>query len=483
MTSHPDTLDLWLDGRLAGQLHRGEMGEVEFLYEIDYLGDPVSTPLSVSVPKTQAGHGPDRVMPWLSNLLPDAIEVRDRWAAKFGERRNDPFTLLRHMGQDAPGSVQVVPEGVEPTAAGRLSPIREERIAERIAGIIADPDRWVDDTDEDESRFSLGGNQGKFALARVGAGWFEPNGRAASTHIVKPGMATATGVTNAAVQAVEFATMRAARKVSIPAATVEIVDFAGTRAFVTTRYDRRTRPDGSVLRIHQEDFCQALSVLPSRKYEEDGGPSLADTKRLVAEASSPSYREGDLRMLARFAAFNLLAAGVDAHAKNHSLLLAGPNTRLAPAYDLISAHGIWDEGRVRYTSKAAVKYGNTRRYRNITGRDLARAADVLGVDRAGFAELLQELAASLPDAFEASIAELPDGFGDERVLRMPERVRDFASDLAGRITPTDISETPAFAGEPLSKPRSSGQVWVAGVRDRHGSWHTGHYRSRTMPLV
>ncbi len=87
MSRDQDVLDLWLDGRYAGQLFRGETGLVEFLYDEAYRSGPAATPLSVSMPKADRGHGPDRVMPWLSNLLPDAVEVRDRWAAKFGEGR------------------------------------------------------------------------------------------------------------------------------------------------------------------------------------------------------------------------------------------------------------------------------------------------------------------------------------------------------------------------------------------------------------
>lgn len=481
MTREQDVLDLWLDGRHAGQLLRGPEGQVEFLYDPRYRSDTEATPLSVSMPKVQAGHGPDRVMPWLSNLLPDAVEVRDRWAAKFGERRNDPFTLLRHMGQDAPGSVQVVPAGVAPASAGSLSSISDARIAERVQGILVDPDHWVDDGDHDKSRFSLGGIQGKFALARIGERWFEPNGRAASTHIVKPGMAIVSGVTNAAVQAVEYVTMRAARLVGVPAAAVEICDFAGISAFVTTRYDRRVQGDGSVLRIHQEDFCQALGVLPARKYEEDGGPTMADMARLVREAVSPAYLDNDQRALTRLFAFNLLTAGVDAHAKNHSLLLAGQGVRLAPAYDLISAHGIWDADRVRHKSSAAVKYGKSRRFRNITGRDVARTADVLGADRESFAELVRDLSRALPASFEAALAELPEGIADERALRLPERVRDFANSLVGRLSAADLARenTPTFTPtEQVAAAATSGDVWVSGrwVRD---SWRTGHYRSRS----
>lgn len=190
MSEHPDVLDLWLDGKLAGSLMRGQSNQVEFTYDRAYFGSRGATPLSVSMPLVQQNYGPNEVMPWLSNLLPDAVEVRDRWAAKFGETRNDPFTLLRHIGQDAPGSVQVVPQGAVPSQLGSMSQLTEARVAERIQGIIEDPDHWVDDSDDDQSRFSLGGNQGKFACARIDGAWFEHNGRTASTHIIKPGMAT-----------------------------------------------------------------------------------------------------------------------------------------------------------------------------------------------------------------------------------------------------------------------------------------------------
>src|SRR5690606_21629234 len=111
--------------------------------------------------------------------------------------------------------------------------------------------------------------------------------------IVKPGMVLNSGHTDDHIQAVEFVTMRAARALDLSAAKVEILDFDGVRAFVTTRFDRRVSPDGTVTRIHQEDFCQALGVFPSRKYEEDGGPTMADMVQLVDRTSSPSYRGTD----------------------------------------------------------------------------------------------------------------------------------------------------------------------------------------------
>lgn len=483
----PDVLDLWLDGRFAGKLMRGQAGTVEFSYDETYLAQGNITRLSLSIPVSRVHHGPDQVQPWLSNLLPDAQEVRARWAAKFNETRHDPFTLLRHMGQDAQGSVQVVPEGVEPSQAGTWSEQSPEHIAARIEGIIRDPNHWIDDTDEDAGRFSLGGNQGKFALAKIGDRWFEPNGRAASTHIVKPGMAIASGATNTEAQAVEFISMRASSVLGIPTAKVEIIDFAGVPAFVTERYDRvvsvttthDTLSSSAVRRIHQEDFCQALGVLPSQKYEEDGGPTMAEMMELVEAGVTAQYLENDRWTLTRLFIFNLLIAGVDAHAKNHSALLFGGRARLAPAYDLISAFGLWDEDRVLYRASAAVKYGKVRRYRNLTGRDLMRTADVLGIPRPEFLREMHDMRARLHEAFDHAIAELPAALVTDRVRRMPERIERFAMDISSRATTNDVTETPHFqAPKPQYSRFAPGrQVWTPG-RWRGSRWETGHYRSR-----
>lgn len=474
-----DVLDVWLDGAFAGKLMRGDQDQVEFLYDEGYFGLRDATPLSASMPRSERGHGPDVVMPWLSNLLPDAEQVRSRWAAKFNERRTDPFTLLGHMGEDAPGSVQIVPEHSVPADAGRLSPMTEQDIARRVRAILSDPDHWVDDSDDDESRFSLGGNQGKFALARIDGRWFEPNGRAPSTHIVKPGMVLKTGHTDDHVQAVEFVTMRAARILGVRAAKVDLLDFDGVHAFVTTRFDRRVTKTDDVARIHQEDFCQALSIFPSRKYEEDGGPTMADMMRLVAETSSPSYRGSDLRAMAELFVFNLLVAGVDAHAKNHSMLHVGNTTRLAPAYDLISAHGIWPENRIAFRSSAAVKYGKERPYRKITGRNIARTADVLGMPRSVMIQTIDEMARGLPQAFEAAVANVPSEMVTDQLTAMPGRVRVFAREFVHRVHGEDLSMSalPRFTGPTAVSRPVTGRIWEPGGW-RGGRWITGHYRTR-----
>ncbi len=46
-----------------------------------------------------------------------------------------------------------------------------------------------------------------------------------------------------------------------------------------------------IARLPQEDFCQALGHPPSKKYEGDGGPGIAEGMRLLAGSSDDGDRE------------------------------------------------------------------------------------------------------------------------------------------------------------------------------------------------
>ena len=65
-----DVLDLRLDGRFAGKLMRGELDQVEFLYDEGYLDNRNTTPLSASMPKSAVAYGPDVVMPLVIEPAP-----------------------------------------------------------------------------------------------------------------------------------------------------------------------------------------------------------------------------------------------------------------------------------------------------------------------------------------------------------------------------------------------------------------------------
>jgi serine/threonine-protein kinase HipA len=114
----------------------------------------------------------------------------------------------------------------------------------------------------------------------------------------------------------------------LPAAQSQVIHFEKEIGIVIERYDRQHKGNG-IVRIHQEDICQALGIMPTKKYQNESGPSAADVVELLRASSTD--READVNTFIDAIGFNWLIAGTDAHAKNYSLLLGGgPHVRLAP---------------------------------------------------------------------------------------------------------------------------------------------------------
>lgn len=76
--------------------------------------------------------------------------------------------------------------------------------------------------------------------------------------------------------------------------------------------------DGTVTRVHQEDFCQALGFPPERKYQQEGGPLLRDCIAMLRERSTVAAL--DIRDFLDDLIFNVLIGNADAHGKNYSIL-------------------------------------------------------------------------------------------------------------------------------------------------------------------
>jgi serine/threonine-protein kinase HipA len=151
------------------------------------------------------------------------------------------------------------------------------------------------------------------------------------------------------------------------------------------------------VRIHQEDICQALGVMPTRKYQNDGGPGVAEIVDLLRAQSDA--REEDIQTFVDAVAFYWLICGPDAHAKNYSLLIGmGPRVRLAPLYDLASILP-YDLSRL-HKVKLAMKLGGEYQLREIGVRHWRRLADEVKLD---------------PDVIIARAADMADRLPDEVV--------------------------------------------------------------------
>jgi serine/threonine-protein kinase HipA len=194
-------------------------------------------------------------------------------------------------------------------------------------------------------------------------------------------------------------------------AKTQILDFAGTCALVIERFDREWTKGGRLLRVPQEDCCQALSVPPTRKYQSDGGPNMVEIFELLKASDDPAYDH--LVFLKAQIAFWLLGA-IDGHAKNFSIFLSpGGGFQLAPLYDVMSAQNLQDRKQIqRKEMKLAMSVGNSRHYQihEIQPRHYRQTADRAGLPD-GMAEMaLDQIADALPGAIEDVCAALPSGF-------------------------------------------------------------------------
>jgi len=388
-----DTLDVYLEEQFIAQLIRETNGEVS----LEYIDDQGAS-LSISMPRSVAHHPPRVVMPWLDNLLPDNDDVRARWAASFGMRGVAPYDLLRNIGTDCAGAVQILPSGQTPDQTGHADPIGEEEIAEHLRLLRRDSAAW--DFPERGGRWSLGGQQGKFALAWDGSQWSVPSGRAASTHILKVGV---TGVPDSDVA--EYVTMRVAFLLGLPVPSVEYRSFKGEMALMTTRFDRLV-DNAHVRRLHQEDLCQAFGLWRTMKYQSDGGPSAAHIVELLRQVLDPRDKERGISDFIRAQVFHWITASTDAHAKNYALLHLGPRVVLAPFYDLISTAFLWPDEEIHYRGRLAMKFGGEYRLRKIDSGRYDHAAQDLGVDEGFLVDVARQYCQQLPDAVRTVVYEL-----------------------------------------------------------------------------
>jgi serine/threonine-protein kinase HipA len=354
-----------------------------------------ATPLSVTLPLAARAHSGKRVANYLWGLLPDSERVLNRWARDYQCSPTDVFSLLCGVGADVAGAASYLIDGVTPPAptSNDLQPLSEHDVATLIRSLRADGSTWHAQA---RGRWSLAGAQAKVALAfdDVADTWAIPVGTSPTTHILKPAIA---GLDHHDLN--EHLCLSAARLLGLPAAVTSIRQFEDQTVLVVERFDRLRR-NGRVIRVHQEDFCQALGVHPEQKYQAEGGPSVEEMATLLRELSSGT-QDSDVAALLRSVAFNWLVLGTDAHAKNFSLLLSGPQVRFAPLYDIASAAPYGDHPRkLRLAQKIAGEYRPTA----IESRHWSRLATAVGLNPDHLHTEILTLATQLPDALANAVA-------------------------------------------------------------------------------
>ncbi|MDQ3406730.1 MAG: type II toxin-antitoxin system HipA family toxin [Chloroflexota bacterium] len=391
------TLIVLMRDARAGTLMSLPNGRVRFEYDSAYRAAAGSTPLSLSMPLEVPVHADQVVTPWLWGLLPDNDAVLARWGRHFHVSASSPFALLSTpVGEDCAGAVRFCPE----TDVGRLRDRKGTidwldgvQVAQRLRDLRQDATTWLGRTFT--GQFSLAGAQAKTALYHDGRRWGIPSGATPTTHILKPAV---TGFDDHDLN--EHLCLDAARRAGLRAVRTRVERFEGETAIVVTRYDRLDTDDG-VIRVHQEDLCQALAVHPRDKYQAEGGPSPRDIIRLFRRTMPARIADEATWSFVDAIIWNWLIAGTDAHAKNYSVLLAAGDVRLAPLYDIASA---LPYGTHERKLRMAMKVGGD--YDLVALRDRwSRAATEWDMDRERLASRVSFLASATLDAFAAAAAD------------------------------------------------------------------------------
>ena len=388
-----DVLIVLADGRVMGEIRRSRAGRLTFVYDDDWRASSNAYPLSLSMPLVIAEHEHRRIEPWLWGLLPDNEAILARWAQRFQVSPRNAFELLGAVGEDCAGAIQLVPpERVPPLMQadqGSVAWLSSIDIAERLALLRKDQSAWR--VARDTGQFSLAGAQPKTALLFDGTRWGVPSGRMATTHILKPPIDAFDGHAEN-----EHLCLALSRALGFPAARSRVMRFDDEVAIVVERYDRLRDP-GGIRRLHQEDLCQALGLPPTKKYQNEGGPTVGELLEVVRTHSG--VPQEDEWTYARALMFNWLIGGTDAHAKNFSMLIgAGGRARLAPLYDVASTL-VYDFDPLKL--KLANKIGGTYLIDDIGPRQWEKFAVETRLPKQDVLAAARDLAGTLPAALHA----------------------------------------------------------------------------------
>ncbi|WP_028225529.1 type II toxin-antitoxin system HipA family toxin [Paraburkholderia ferrariae] len=438
--SHSRALSVWANGERVGAWVLPAGGDMELHYDAGWKQSAVGRPLSLSLP-FGIGARPlrgERVHNYFDNLLPDSPQIRRRIATRFRTETVEAFDLLKAIGRDCVGAVQLldedeVPANVEAIDGTPLSEAAIERLLLETAGTL--PGGEAGDDEAGELRISLAGAQEKTALLYHEGQWHLPHGATPTTHILKLPLGLIghrkvdfqTSVEN------EWLCLAVLRAYGLPVSEARIETFGAQKVLSVERFDRAWSTRGALLRLPQEDFCQALGVPPHRKYESQGGPGMREIAGILRQSQRPLQ---DIEtFLGAQIAFWMLAAP-DGHAKNFSLrLLPGGRFQLAPLYDVMSIWPVEGDGGNQWSwHKATLVMAVWGRGRHYRMRDVKRTHFDATARLCHYGDdagpLVMRFIERTPAVIEAVGKALPAGFPERVAARLFEGLRVSAERLA-----------------------------------------------------
>jgi serine/threonine-protein kinase HipA len=409
-----DTLYINMNGIRVGRLERSGSGAMSFRYDEQWLSRPEARPVSLSLPMTVTAYRGPEVYNFFDNLLPDSDLIRGRIQRRFNVSTSHPYDLLAAVGQDCVGALQLTTDSTLPDITGTIcTPLDDGQIAAILKQYAVAPLGMTGDIDD--FRISLAGVQEKTAFTWWNETWCRPHGITPTTHIFKRpiGLIEHAGLDLGDSCENELLCLKIIGAYGIPVADAQMARFQDEKCLVVKRFDRKTAGGGGyLLRLPQEDMCQAMGYSPGIKYENDGGPGIRHIMNLLL---SSRLADTDRRTFMMSQVVFWLLAAIDGHAKNFSIFLEANNRfRLTPLYDILSAYP-WFKTGVLTSHKAKMAMalqGKNAHYKwsSIAWRHFPATAKIAGYSPVLMEEMLNQVTAATERVLEAVQKQLPKDF-------------------------------------------------------------------------
>jgi serine/threonine-protein kinase HipA len=331
-------LSVYMNGVRVGTLNKYATGKLSFQYEDSWLNHELTRSISLSLPLGKRIYEGDVVFNFFENLLPDSNAIRTRIQQRFGVSSNQPFDLLEAIGRDCVGALQICNDEHRVVAhAIEGDPLDESSLQSYLQQYHTAPLGMR--PENDDFRMSLAGAQEKTALLWYKDSWWIPKAATPTTHIIKLpiGMLQHHNIDLSRSCENEWLCLKIADSFGLRTAKAELMSLGKNKVLVVERFDREWSHDQSrLIRLPQEDMCQALGYSPHIKYQSDGGPGVKEIMELLLGSERALQdRETFLRTIVLF----WILAAPDGHAKNFSIrILRQGRYNLTPIYDVLSAY-------------------------------------------------------------------------------------------------------------------------------------------------
>ena len=409
-------LGVWMNGIHVGALMKSASGALEFVYMPEWLSIVGARPISLSMPLQHRAYKGEIVYNYFDNLLPDNRQIRDRIQARFKAPSSHPFDLLSAIGMDCVGAVQIVPEDESPDDVRRIAGtlLGDAQIAQLLKNYRTAPlGMGMAEDDGDEFRISIAGAQEKTALLWKDNAWHRPIGATPTTHIFKLpiGKIEHSGMDLSESCENEWLCLKIAEAFGLPVCHAEVVMFDEVKALVVERFDRRYG-DGWIMRLPQEDMCQALGVSANIKYESDGGPGIESIMRFLIQSHESKH---DRVLFFKSQVLFWLLAAIDGHAKNFSVFIEPEGRyRMTPMYDIMSAYPLLANRQLeaRKIKMAMALSGQNRHYHwdKIQLRHFISTAKQVGFNKKTAQTIVTDMMAAVDDVIVNVERQIPDDF-------------------------------------------------------------------------